>query len=372
MRRLTPLRSWALPRSRAGRALLAFWAVLLTAACLLVGTLQWLGPPPPPKPAIVAGGGHPPSANTTKIPAPAAVAALPAPVAIPDRPDIAPPDAALLEPDAQDPHAMLPRIAADGRPPRLVYATHRPPAPPGVPPGSKRVAIVLSGIGFSIANSLDAVDELPAAVGLAVSPYAEGDDTVLDAARKTGHELLLTLPMEPAGAPLDEEGGKALTEMVGSDENMRRLDWSLSRIEGYAGVTNAAGALGGESFAGSLQFPTVVRAIAARGLFWLDATPDSAMPAGIYGAKADLRLDGPESAEDINQQLAALEQIAHDKGSAIGVVGPVYPVTVQRLAEWIQVLPTRGLVLVPVSSLIHPPEPVLSPAAPDVLPGAQQ
>ena len=367
-----------LPRSRAGRALLAFWAVVLLSCAGIGGTLQWLGPPrsrpanqaasvPAPRRAADLG------PRLAAGPAAAAVSRLAA-----ARFDIAPPDAARLQPAPGDPGHLRPSLAPEGRPTNLApEGRSTNPAPEGrqagmlyaarlpvVPAGSDRVAILLSGVGLSASDSLDAVDRLPAAVTLTVSPYAEQPAAVLDAARRAGHELLLSLPMDPARSPLDDEGAQALTEQVDPDENARRLQWSLSRLQAYAGVTNAAGALGGEAFAGSAQFPAVVQALARRGLFYLDATPDSAMPTGIAGAKADLRLDDPPSAVNIDRQLAALEQIAHSRGSAIGAAGPLFPVTIQRLADWIRALPSRGLVLVPVSSLVRPPARLLAGGMP--------
>ena len=342
------MRLVSLPGSRAGVALLAFWALLLLSGLILAGTLQWLGPPHrstgvvQPRKVIA-------KAVASKVP----VVAKPVPAVV-QRHDIAGPDNALLEPASSndlghDPGAMLPRISQDGREARLVYAA---PAPV-LPSGTKRIAILLDGVGLSAADSLDAIGQLPSAVSLAVSPYAIEPGVVLDAARAAGHEMLLSLPMEPANAPVDDEGGKAMTEQVDPDENMQRLDWSLSRIQGYAGITNAASGLDGERFAASPQFTIVARMLARRGLFYLDATPDTVVPDALPGVVADLRLDDPPDAAAIGRQLARLEQIAVTKGSAIGIAGPLYPVTIRRLADWARTLPTRGLVLVPVSSLVH-------------------
>ena len=246
---------------------------------------------------------------------------------------------------------MLPRIAADGRQARTVYAAAAPP----IPAGAKRVAILLDGVGLSAAASLDAIDQLPAAVSLAVSPYSVAPAAVLNAARHAGHEILLSLPMQPAGAPLDDEGGYALTEQVGAEKNLERLQWALSRFAGYAGVTNAFLGMAGARFAGSEQFADITAHLGRRGLFYLDATPGAPAPVGVAWVDADLRLDDPPDAATIDQGLAALEQLARQKGSAIGVAGPIFPVTVRRLADWAHGLRAQGLVLVPVSSLVHAP-----------------
>lgn len=356
------MRRVPLPASRAGRALVVFWAALALAGGGLVATLQWLGPPP----VRVAAATAAKTAIASPTHAPGlkpAHPALPPPAAAvtraSDRLDIAVPDPALLEPAPHEAGMMLPRISRDGREARGLYAARSP----SLPPGAKRISILLDGVGLSVADSLDAIDSLPAAVSLAVSPYATEPGAVLDAARKAGHELLLSLPMEPATAPFDDEGAEALTLQVNADENTRRLEWSLSRIQGYAGATNASSGLDGQGFAASLQFIAVARVLAGRGLFYIDATPDDPVPGGIAGAGIDLRIDDPPNAAGIDKQLARLEQIADSKGSAIGIAGPLYPVTIRRLASWARALPAHGLVLVPVSSLVRPaPETALRSA----------
>jgi len=53
--------------------------------------------------------------------------------------------------------------------------------------------------------------------------------------------------------------------------------------------------------------------------------------------------------------LLDLERIAREKGSAVGLAGPLRPVTIERIAEWARTLDARGLVLVPVSALTAAP-----------------
>ena len=332
-----------LPASRAGQALIAFWAVILLAALLGAGVLQWLGPPQPrrldarrtPEPQRMTA--HPASPATSRSAAAG----------------VAPPDPALLEPALAQAGlpagSMLPRIAADGREARTLYAAPEPP----VPAGAGRIAILLDGIGLSAADSLDAIDQLPGPVSLAVSPYSLAPDALLRAARRAGHELLLSLPMEPEGAPRNDEGALALTDQALPEQNLQRLQWSLSRIEGYAGVTNAFVGMHGGRFTDTAQFDAVARRLARRGLFYLDADPDQPPTPFVASADVDLKIDDPPDAATIDRSLARLEQIARSKGSAIGVAGPVYPVTIARLAAWAHTLPAHELALVPVSSLVH-------------------
>ena len=347
------------------RGLVGVWAAFL----LLVGAgallLQWLGAPmKAPVTALVRAG--PLAQPRARVPslAPAAGRPQAATGAAPVRTGIAAPDPALLEPAPDFPGHMLPRIGANGDRPSVAYA-----ARPGVRTQGPQVAILLEGLGVSEATSQDAVDTLPAAISLGISPYGPAldrptPDPLLQRARQVGHETWLCLPMQPA-SPLDEEGKQALDPSGDPGENRRRLEWALSRLQGYVGVTNALGGLRGDRYASSLAFTTVTAALAARGLLYLDAGTSSrdaaaAMPAGP-ARRADLTLDNDPDAPDIEARLARLEQIALAQGSALGVAGPLRPVLIERLRAWSRDLQSRGVTLVPVSAL-PPPHP--APATP--------
>lgn len=321
-----------LPATRAGRALLAFWLVLLAGVGVLIATLQWLGPPPR---HLLTG------PATPHLPAPQPPTRLAARTQHPAL------GQGLREPAPHYPGFFLPRIAADGTRPADAYA-----APPPNAPGHPRIALVLEGFGLSATDSLAAIASLPPALSLAVSPYADNPGPIVEAARRAGHEVLLSLPMTPARAPLDDEGPHALRPDLPAAENQLRLEWSLSRLTSYAGVTNALSGMGGEQFTGTDSFPPILAELARRGLFYLDATPDQAAPSAIPSASVSLRLDDPPSAEGIARSLEALTEIARAKGRAIAIAGPLYPATVQAITDWAPRAAAEGFVLVPVSSLI--------------------
>jgi len=216
---------------------------------------------------------------------------------------------------------------------------------------------VLDGIGLSEADSLAAINDLPGAVDLAVSAYAAHPDALLVQARLRGHELLASIPMEPAGSPLNDEGGLALTADATPDANEAELARVLGRIQGYAGVTGGSDGQRGEHFALSGRpFAEVARALAARGLMYIDAA-GVRLPPGLASRGVDLVVDEPAGAASLDARLARLEAMAQENGAALGLAGPPRPVTVERLAAWAAGLAARGLVLVPASALVRAGEP---------------
>lgn len=370
-------------RSVAWRALGWFWAgtgVLVVGAVL---GLAALGPPAPPAgpdgAAAIAGTPpdrvaalapppwSPPPPETPTAPVPATVPEPGTPAAAPEAPAPvrraeAPPgpalfsDTALLEPG---PHGPLPRVGADGRTAIRVYGRAFDRADP-----RPRVAVVVGGIGLSAPLSDEALRRLPAAVALAVSPYAPRPGPIAERARARGAELLVALPLEPAGYPLNDPGDRALLTGLPLDTNLDRLDWALSRFQGYVGAVGALGAMRGERFA---AVPTLIGPVQDRlrgmGLLYLDPRPGAPSPPRAWGRGVDLVLDEPGTRAEIERRLEELERLAREKGSALGLAGDPTPVLVDRLVVWAAGLEARGLVLAPASALIRRPDLAAGPEA---------
>ncbi len=342
------------PGSGAWRSLGWFWVVVLCAVAVAAAVLQVLGPPPAP-PAPPSRQSPPVAAAPQPAPAVAPAPPLAPPAMLPavTPGTVAPPDAALLEPSTTFPGGELPRVSAAGLSPMRAYAAPFDPA--DLRP---RVAVLLGGIGMSESESEEAIRNLPGAVSLAVSPYAFRPERLIGEARAEGHELLLSLPLEPAGYPLDDPGNRALLTGNLAALNHQRLEWALTRFTGYAGATGALNGMRGERFAAvpELMDP-VLRELAARGLLYIDPRPGAAHPPFVVGRSVDVVIDEPAVRTEIEANLARLEQIARDHGSALGLVGVPRPVTLDRLAAWTTTLARKGLVLAPVSAVVQPPPP---------------
>ncbi|CAH2599388.1 putative divergent polysaccharide deacetylase [Rhodovastum atsumiense] len=341
-----------------------FWVVIL--ACLIGGgiALQVLGPPTPTAPRMPLAGPDRPRPSQAGAPGPSSPATSPAPpvsaaaIAIPSQPatgrgGLAPADMALLEPGPED--GILPRIGPDGRMPMQVYAAPFDPTDP-----RPRVAVLLGGIGMAEMDSEEAIRATPPAISLAISPYAARPARLQEMARAAGHETLISIPMEPAGYPLDDPGNRALLTGLPAAQNQERLLWALSRIAGYVGATGSNNGLRGERFAASGQMPQVLNELARRGVLYIDARPTAARTTAAPqdrrpGLRAvDVTIDDPPVRAEIEAKLSRLEQISRDRGAAIGLASLPGPVTVERLAAWAAKLPGRGVVLVPVSALVSP------------------
>ncbi len=247
-------------------------------------------------------------------------------------------------------HGAIPKIGPDGARPSAVYANPR-----ALPPNRKdlpRIAIVIGGVGISASGTADAFAKLPAPVTFAIAPYGADLEKLAQRARGDDHELLLQVPMEPFDYPDNDPGPQTLLTTLTPDQNIDRLQWLMSRFQGYVGIASYMGA---RFTAAEQMLAPVLRETAKRGLIYVD---DGSSPRSVAGqiagshnlpfAKTDLVLDATPTPVEIDRALARLEMAARDNGSAVGIAN-ARPATIARIAEWAKKVEGRGFVLVPIT-----------------------
>lgn len=310
-----------MPRSRGGRALLGFWAVLLSLGAAVVLWLELAGPLPAPPPET----------------APLAEAAPTPPPTPPAAEVVVPPPGPGPAPQAAPPAAPPP--------PPLPSVTPREP-----PPGRPRLAVLIHTLGQATAAT-DAAIQLPTPLGLAFSPYDDRSTEAAQRARTRGHQVLVSLPMEPATFPLNNPGDRALMVALAPAENATRLAWALERVPGAAGITNALAAIRGERLlAAGEQARSLAEILRARGLFFIEARPGERSIPGVGGTSVDIVLDDQPGA--IDARLSELERLARDRGTALGLTAPA-PLILEKLGPWLAGLEGRGIALVPPSLVLR-------------------
>ena len=294
----------------------------------------------------------PPPAGLSKAEPAEQTAVLIAPPLLSPALSLAPaPDPDLVETSQK---GLLPAIGSDEREPWRVYAR-----PFDGADGRPRIAIVINWLGLSDAATEAAIQELPGAVTLAFAPYAENLTNWVRLARAAGHEVLLNLPMEPLNYPANDPGPQALLTSLSPARNLDRLEWTLSRVTGYVGVTNY---MGSRFTTSSTSLKPVLKALKGRGLLFLDSRSSSrSLVSEVAGELAlpwvanNRFLDNQASRIAIDSELEAIETVARSQGHAVGIGFP-YPVTLERLAVWIPTLRKKGLVLTPISAIAQTAE----------------
>jgi uncharacterized protein len=280
---------------------------------------------------------------------------------IPDPPEsetesislISVPVAELVEDSAYGP---LPKVAQNGARPIDIYARPSRYAAKATANQPPRIAVLINGMGLADGLTAEAIKGLPAPISVAYGAYGRNLQDWVQKARDDGHEVLLQIPLEPQDYPQNDPGPHTLLTTLPPEENIKRLQWLMSRFTGYVGVTNQMGAKFEES---RDSLAPVFEELKARGLLFVDdgTSPNStggkvAEALGLDYATATVQIDAVGSPADIAQALAKLEALAKQQGSAIGVAS-AKPATVKQITAWAEQLPAKGIVLIPVSAAVR-------------------
>lgn len=252
-------------------------------------------------------------------------------------------------------HGQIPRIGIDGT--RVMTAYARPAAIAAGKADAPRIAVVVSGLGISAASTAEAMAKLPGPVTFAFAPYGSDIARLSGRARAEGHELLLQIPMEPFDYPDNDPGPQTLLTTLSPDQNVDRMHWLMSRMQGYVGIVNYMGA---RFTATEGALAPVLRETAKRGLLYVD---DGSSPRSLAGqiagannlpfAKVDLVLDAVPTPAEIDRALIRLEATARENGAAVGIANAL-PVSIEHLARWAKSVGDRGFVLVPITTIAKP------------------
>lgn len=246
-------------------------------------------------------------------------------------------------------YGMIPAVSGDLKP-FNVYAADADRAKAAQMPV---VAIVIGGLGVGAAKTTDAIMKLPAAVTLAFTPYGADPGKLAERARAQRHEIFLQIPMEPYDFPDNDPGPQTLLTSLSADQNMDRLYWHLSRMQGYAGIANFMGA---RFIATEPAMQPIIREAAKRGLGFFDdgssprsiasqAAAGQAMPFG----RGDIAIDVVPTPAEIDRALNKLESAARERGIAVGTASAL-PVSIDRIGAWTKTLGDRGILLVPLTT----------------------
>jgi polysaccharide deacetylase 2 family uncharacterized protein YibQ len=225
-----------------------------------------------------------------------------------------------------------------------------------------RVALVIDDLGHSL-DDLHAVEELGVPLSYAVLPFEEQTPEVVSELRGRGAEILLHLPMEPAGA--NDPGPGALRLGMTPEQLRQSTLAALQAVPGAAGVNNH---MGSGLSADEPSMTTILGVLSARGLFFLDSRTSAqsvgyrvATRLGLPAAERQVFLDPDPAPEAIRAQFHRLLGLARTRGAAVAIGHP-HPETIAILKEEIPKALALGYELVPVSYLLDRPD---APEDPD-------
>ncbi|HLO78681.1 MAG TPA: divergent polysaccharide deacetylase family protein [Magnetospirillum sp.] len=235
-----------------------------------------------------------------------------------------------------------------GAPAWIKYAV---PAPKTA--GRPMIAVVIDDLGVDRKRS-ERVIPLRAPLTLAWMTYAQDLPRLTREARNRGHELLVHVPMQPQGESWDP-GPDVLEVGVHPEENRRRLDWGLTRFEGFVGINNH---MGSRYTGDRVGMRVVMEELKKRGLLFVDSVtteksvgPELAKSYGVPFAARNVFIDNEQSVGAVLVQLQKAEAHARKTGAAIAIGHP-HDSTIEALAQWLPGLDAKGFVLVPVTAIV--------------------
>lgn len=229
------------------------------------------------------------------------------------------------------------------------------PPPPVDMTGKPYVAIIMTNLGLSALTTDRAINDLPAEIALAFSPYAPNVERSIKKAAAKDRETLLLLPMEPITYPKDDPGPRALSPRLGDDENLANLTWIMEKGPDSFGVMNF---MGSRFMANKRNMEVLFSNLKQKQNLLFVETPanasskasETAAEMGIRYVQATRMIDAVATDSHIRLQLFELEKEAKMKGYAIGIAES-YPVTFTMLKAWADDLGNRGITLVPLSQM---------------------
>jgi polysaccharide deacetylase 2 family uncharacterized protein YibQ len=233
------------------------------------------------------------------------------------------------------------------------------PAPPPPPPLPKGVlAIVVDDWGYNLGPLATRLLQLDAPLTCAILPELPYSQRALNEIVRHGKQPLLHLPMEPETADL---GRGTPAVMVGMQATA--VDSVVNRcLDGLPGVIGVNNHMGSKATQHREEMLAVMRALDARGLFFLDSmtSPGSvayemAREVGLPAAQNDLFLDVDTSDPAVVEaRLLSLVEKARRHGRAIGICH-LNEASVQVLERILPQLNAGEVRAVPLSELLTPP-----------------
>lgn len=246
------------------------------------------------------------------------------------------------------PYGPVPQPGANGLKPVSAYA--RPFSPTA---GRNTVSIIIGGLGIDADLTSRAINELPPEITLSFAAHTNRLQQWVDQARAAGHEVLIELPLESADYNPQEPGAdKALRTDISASNNIKNLDYLLSRSQGYFAVTNYNG---DKLVKRADVLAPIVTHISDAGIGFIfdgssqaHALPALAATVNLPYTQAFSLIDTVSQRPAIETEFRRIEAQASSGRTPIGV-GFAYAETFEALNDWTQSLEAKNLQLAPAS-----------------------
>lgn len=230
------------------------------------------------------------------------------------------------------------------------------PKPEKISPSPRgTLAVIIDDMGSSLKEA-----ENLAAIGLpvtfAIIPGLANSKKVAQFAHNNGLSVMVHIPMEPKGYPVQKMEKNGLLVSQSNEEIAGRVRSYLKEIPYATGANNHMGSEFTEHEDKMLPVLTVLK---ENRLFFVDSRTSSnsvgyplARRLGMTAGTRNVFMDNDQDVEAIKKQLREAARLAGKKGSAIAICHP-HPETIQALRELMPVLRGEGIRFVAASELVR-------------------
>jgi|GEM_PF-1348795 len=206
------------------------------------------------------------------------------------------------------------------------------------------IALVIDDLGNNYQDAL-ALSHLKPPIALSILPFQRYSYETLKLAQNWGKPVLLHMPMEPLDYPFTNPGEGALLCSMDRQEIKAHLAKALDSLPGVVGVNNH---MGSKFTTEADLMRTVLEAIKAQGLFFLDSRTSSnsigyslAQHLAVNSCERTVFIDNLQEENAIWAKLVELCAQAERGEKAIGIGHP-YPATIRVLEKRLNELEKRG------------------------------
>ncbi len=219
-----------------------------------------------------------------------------------------------------------------------------------------KIAIVLDDFGYQRMELAREFCRLPQSLTLAVFPDTDNSQKIAQMALDGGHEVMIHLPMEPKGFPLQKPGEGAVYTIYSTREIKRITKKAIRAMPKALGLSNHMGSRATEDMR---VMRAVLSEIKRNKLYFVDSRTSSnsiaydlAEKMGIQCAKASLFIDNPDDVMTIEERLMQAADLAAGEGTVIAV-GHDKAETLHALRAVLPKLEKRGFKFVKVSDIVN-------------------